>query len=199
MTGVVLRCPNCGTTQTAAGECEACHEADVRPYCPNHAPGRWLDAPACPDCGARVGRPPAGPAPPPRRAPAATRPPASLESPPRTPRPRRPTEDAWGAPPLPGGRGDYDDASEADRVEPPIGWPGARPPIIRVRPLPLLGCVGRLVMWIVTAIILLAMATCWFLGGGGIVVGAAPRSEAPPATVAGMPAAAPLVPARAAA
>ena len=84
-------------------------------------------------------------------------------------------------------------------MEPPIGWPGARPPIIRVRPLPLLGCVGRLVMWIVTAIILLAMATCWFLGGGGIVVGAAPRSEAPPATVAGMPAAALLVPARAAA
>ena len=29
MSGVVLRCPNCGTTQAGPGECEACHEAEV--------------------------------------------------------------------------------------------------------------------------------------------------------------------------
>jgi hypothetical protein len=55
MSGVVLRCPNCGTTRAAPGECEACHEAAVRYYCTNHSPGRWLDAPACPQCGARFG------------------------------------------------------------------------------------------------------------------------------------------------
>ena len=46
MSVVVLRCPNCGTTQATPAECEACHEADVRWFCPNHTPGRWLDAPA---------------------------------------------------------------------------------------------------------------------------------------------------------
>ncbi len=53
MSAVVLRCPNCGTTQLAAGECDACHEADVRYWCANHTPGRWLDGPAC----ATVARP----------------------------------------------------------------------------------------------------------------------------------------------
>jgi hypothetical protein len=57
MTGVILRCPNCGTSTTTAGECEACHEADVRFYCTNHKPGHWLNAPACPQCGAKFGDP----------------------------------------------------------------------------------------------------------------------------------------------
>ena len=57
MSGVVLRCRNCGTTQATPGECEACHEADVQYFCPNHSPGRWLDGPECPACGARVGVP----------------------------------------------------------------------------------------------------------------------------------------------
>lgn len=67
MTGVILRCPNCGTSKTTPGECEACHEAQVRYYCTNHKPGRWLDASACPQCGAKFGdpiRPTAGPIPP---------------------------------------------------------------------------------------------------------------------------------------
>jgi hypothetical protein len=67
MTGVILRCPNCGTSKATPGECEACHEAQVRYYCTNHKPGHWLDAPACPQCGARFGeplRPPAKPTPP---------------------------------------------------------------------------------------------------------------------------------------
>jgi len=67
MSGVVLRCPNCGTTRGTPGACEACHEAQVRYYCTNHTPGRWLDAPACGQCGARFGGPDraASPAPPP--------------------------------------------------------------------------------------------------------------------------------------
>lgn len=75
MSGVVLRCPNCGTTKAATGECEACHEAQVRYFCTNHTPGRWLETPACPSCGARFGeaapRPRAAPPPPaaPARAP----------------------------------------------------------------------------------------------------------------------------------
>jgi len=48
---VVLRCPNCGTTQAAPGECEACTAAEVRYYCTNHPLGLWLDTPTCPQCG----------------------------------------------------------------------------------------------------------------------------------------------------
>jgi hypothetical protein len=55
---VVLRCPNCGTTRTTPGECEACREADVRYFCTNHEPGLWLAAPACATCGARFGEAP---------------------------------------------------------------------------------------------------------------------------------------------
>jgi hypothetical protein len=55
MSGVALRCPNCGTTQAGPGECDACHEAAVRYFCTNHNPGRWLDGPACSECGARFG------------------------------------------------------------------------------------------------------------------------------------------------
>lgn len=55
MSGVVLRCSNCGTVQAAPGECEACREAQVRYFCTNHDPGVWLDAPACEQCGARFG------------------------------------------------------------------------------------------------------------------------------------------------
>ncbi|WP_262268632.1 hypothetical protein [Microvirga yunnanensis] len=67
MTGVILRCPNCGTSKATPGECEACHEAQVRYYCTNHKPGRWLDASVCPECGATFGdpvRPAARPVPP---------------------------------------------------------------------------------------------------------------------------------------
>jgi hypothetical protein len=66
MTGIVLRCPNCGTTRATLGECEACHEAQVRYYCTNHTPGHWLDSSSCPQCGAGLGESmnnPARPAP----------------------------------------------------------------------------------------------------------------------------------------
>ena len=58
MSDVVLRCPNCGTTKATSGECEACHEAQVRYYCTNHTPGRWLEGSTCSQCGAKFGDPP---------------------------------------------------------------------------------------------------------------------------------------------
>lgn len=101
--GVVLRCPNCGTTQGAGGECEACHEATVRHYCTNHSPGRWLDGPVCEECAlrpARVERPPRVPSPAPApadrarpgevtgpRPPLVPRPPLSRGPAPRAPGP----------------------------------------------------------------------------------------------------------------
>ena len=80
MTGVVLRCPNCGTTRVTLGECEACHEAQVRYYCTNHAPGRWLDGSACPQCKAAFGDP---------RIPAARPPPPPAAKPVRPAQPAR--------------------------------------------------------------------------------------------------------------
>ena len=55
MSGVILRCPNCGTSQAAGGQCDACHEAEVRYFCLNHNPGRWLETSSCSECGARFG------------------------------------------------------------------------------------------------------------------------------------------------
>lgn len=52
---VVLRCPSCGTTRAMPGECEACHEAEVRYFCTNHTPGLWLASPGCLECGAIFG------------------------------------------------------------------------------------------------------------------------------------------------
>jgi hypothetical protein len=94
MSGVVLRCRHCGTTQGTRGECQACHEAHVEFYCTRHAPGLWLDAPKCSQCGAEFGK--AAPPPTGGRAPA----PARRRDPP--PRPRPPAEmpspkvDPWG-------------------------------------------------------------------------------------------------------
>jgi hypothetical protein len=82
LSGVVLRCPNCGTIQPVEGQCDACHEAAVRFYCTNHAPGLWLEGSACPQCGARFGdpvpsRPPNAP---PRAAPLEVRVPPTRRS-----------------------------------------------------------------------------------------------------------------------
>jgi hypothetical protein len=83
MTGVVLRCPNCGTTKAGPGECDACHEAQVRYYCTNHTPGQWLERAACPQCGARFGEAVRAPSPP--RPAARPRPPAPAPPPTSTP------------------------------------------------------------------------------------------------------------------
>jgi hypothetical protein len=82
---VVQRCPNCGTTKSTSGECDACHEATVRYFCTNHTPGLWLDTRTCPKCGAQLGEPAhrasaAAPALPARKR--RPRPPASTPAPP---------------------------------------------------------------------------------------------------------------------
>ena len=109
MSGVVLRCPHCGTTRGAPGECDACHEAEVRYYCTNHSPGRWLESAACGQCGAKFGdpvRPPVAPTPP--SPPASVRPPLSHRRRPPTPAPPEPPRRAprWSRadPPPPDGR-----------------------------------------------------------------------------------------------
>ena len=91
MNGVALRCPNCGTTRSTPGECDACHEAQVRYYCTNHKPGRWLDAPECPQCGAKFGDPvrPAAPPPPARPTVAPSPEPSRMGSVRPAPRPSR--------------------------------------------------------------------------------------------------------------
>lgn len=81
---VVLRCPSCGTTGAKPDECEACHEAQVRYFCTNHKPGRWLDGSVCASCGARFGDP-------------ARRPPVSV--PPAPVRARAPARSPVSAPP----------------------------------------------------------------------------------------------------
>ena len=78
---VVLRCPHCGTTRGSSGECEACHEAQVRYFCMNHTPGVWLDAPACPKCSARFGEPARRASTPARTSPVRARPPAPARAP----------------------------------------------------------------------------------------------------------------------
>ncbi len=105
---VVQRCPNCGTTKATSGECEACHEADVRYFCTNHTPGLWLSASACPKCGARFGEParrPSAPAPAIPVRPRSTAPASAGPRRTRSPAPPRasaaptrpePGPDAWG-------------------------------------------------------------------------------------------------------
>jgi hypothetical protein len=119
MRAVVLRCENCGTTQDNEGECQACHEGQVKYYCTNHKPGRWLDGPVCSQCHAVYGRdepPPAAPPQRPSRPPRAP-PPASrkvepeIRRPPTTKAPRdRP--DPWVPKTPPTASRDDDDISE---------------------------------------------------------------------------------------
>jgi len=152
---VVLRCPNCGTAQSVAGECEACHEAEVRYFCPNHTPGRWLDGPVCAACGARVEREGAA-----RR----TRPPRT--QPPRRETPREPmaTREAARPPlrptPRRPARPPTEDWSERVRTPverapvpvddaPPRRPTRGRPPDIGAALAPAIGCVGRLVTLLV--------------------------------------------------
>lgn len=93
MSGVMRRCPACGTTQADPGECESCYEDKVRYFCDNHKPGRWLDSSQCNVCHAKFGDAPKGvpplrPAPP---RPVRPSPPRGHESrPPKPPRSRPP-------------------------------------------------------------------------------------------------------------
>ena len=99
MSAVVLRCPNCGTTQGVQGECEACHEAQVRYYCGNHTPGRWLDGKVCSHCGAVYGRTVTRPvSPPPSRPPPAAPTSPRREPPEIGPSPREARSRGWTGP-----------------------------------------------------------------------------------------------------
>lgn len=184
MTGdVVLRCPNCGTTQALRGECDACHEATVRYYCPNHTPGRWLDGPACAECTARAERERVAAAtrapapPPPRRTPAPRDDPraeVSYREPPRV----EPASTEW--PRVERKRVDMPriDVPPLRRRKPSPGdlrdmLPGMLPdmmptltPELRARGLSTaMGCLKRLLVTGIILAILFAMATVWFFSG----------------------------------
>jgi hypothetical protein len=180
MSGIVIRCPHCGTTQAALGECEACHEATTRWFCPNHEPGLWLDAPLCPTCGARPGVPGARSRPTPTPTPPrATTPPRSTAPPRRTPaREEIYTPDApdaepevWSGPVYPSGDPRtrdprFGDVPEAWRIDPSVMLPTA------VRVVSFFGCLRRLVM--IALVLLVLFAIGFFSLFGGFVFGSEP-------------------------
>ena len=187
MSGVVVRCPNCGTTQDAVGECEACHEATTRWFCPNHEPGLWLDAPLCPTCGARPGVPGTRPRPTPTR-PRATTPPRA--TPPPAPR-RPPTREEMYSPDVPedepevwsgpvrssrdprGADPRFGGAPEPWRIDPSVVLPTA------VRVVSVFGCLRRLVMLVIFLIVLAALAFFGLFGVGGVFFGSGTAASAP--------------------
>ena len=173
MSGIVVRCPHCGTTQDAIGECEACHEATTRWFCPNHEPGLWLDAPLCPTCGARPGVPGARsrPTPAPAR-PRAPTPPRSTPPPRRTPareeiytpEPPDAEPEVWSGPVYsPGDPRNRDprfgDAPDAWRIDPSVVFPTA------VRVVSVFGCLRRLVMIVLVLLVLFAIGFFGLFGG----------------------------------
>ena len=188
MSDVVIRCPNCGTTQAALGECEACHESDARYFCPNHSPGRWIDGPACAACGARfTGRAHSTPAAPP---PAARRPvpapPPSVGRTPGLPR-ERPAPPVRRAPPPPEREPEVVDAEWVEREArvpwPPMrrprrdsedGPPGLPFPVVRIGVGSVFGCLGRLA---VLAVAFVVVVLLWFFGYCGGPVGIAAGSD----------------------
>jgi hypothetical protein len=197
MSGVLIRCQHCGTTQATLGECEACHEGETRYYCPNHAPGLWLDGPVCATCGARVGVPPAVRAEPPRasgsprgrgaaRSPAPPRdaprefPPSPFGRRPARPRGRdrerdreRDTEEVWTGPIHTPRRGGIDEPGTYGTGG---GWPvdpSIAPVVLKVASA--FGCLRRLVMIIVILIVLAIMAFFGLFGVGGLLYGDRPH------------------------
>ena len=202
MSEVVIRCPNCGTTQSALGECDACHDADAQYFCTNHTPGRWLDGPACGECGARFGAAPVRDRP--SRQPAAevsprvrAEPPAALGR--RTPaydEPERTVDDVWTGPVHAPHRGKIEEVGAGDpRLELPPPTPF---PTFDVRVVPMGGCLRRLVVLVLILLALAALAFFGLLGVGsrllfGAVVEPAPmsvvgvRRSAPPEQLAARP------------
>jgi hypothetical protein len=167
------RCPNCGSTQDAAGACDTCHEAEVRLFCPNHEPGRWLDAPPCAACGATLeAGPTRGPAP--RPTPAPPRPPARdpvrERDPVRGPAPvpTWPREAPPAPPPRPRRPVIIEDAEDAPAPPPLGGWPldpRTMPPVVRVGLPSVMGCLGRLFMIALLLLALVAAAFSWLVWG----------------------------------
>jgi hypothetical protein len=166
MSGVVIRCQHCGTTQPSIGECEACHEGTTRYFCPNHSPGRWLDGPACDACGARVGVPPAPrTAPPPPRRTSTTAPPMGR----RSARPPEPVDEhVWTGPIRTPGRPDAGDPGGMRppewRIDPSIG------PMV-LKAVGVFGCLRRLIILVVILIVLGIIAFFALFGVGGLLYG----------------------------
>lgn len=185
MSGVILRCPACGTSQSHSGECDACYGGQVRYYCSNHSPGLWLDKAACKECGARFGDAP-------RRQPAV---------PPVAARPQPPRETRRSKSPAPLPPGAEPPRSRSSWPPDPVVTPAALSwahlivrrvarrllerrrgtgygteeepwresiPELRLPRLPLKGCLVRFVLF---ALLLLALA----LAGTLILVGGALR------------------------
>ena len=150
MNGIVIRCPNCGTTQSALAECEACHEATTQWFCQNHEPGLWLDAPLCPTCGARPGIPGRGARPTPAPTPTRSATPPRVAPPPR----RAPA---------------YEDVYPSDdprRIDPSV----VLPTDMRVVTF---GCLRRLVITALVLLVLAALAFYALFGVGGVLYGRA--------------------------
>ena len=178
MSEVIIRCPNCGTTHAALGECDACHEAQTRYFCPNHEPGKWLEGPVCPACGARVG---GGPAPRPSRP--TPRPPgrSPVRSPPTLGRrpalpaeampdePERILEELLRSVHTPRG-GEVAEPSAGDARD---AWP-AEPslPPATVSVLPVAGCIRRFVLIVLVLLALGALLLFGLLAIGGQLFGA---------------------------
>jgi hypothetical protein len=180
MSGVALRCANCGTTQSHPGECEACFHGEVRYFCSNHSPGLWLDGPVCRRCGAEFGdaprREPEPPAhsTPARNAPEAppveSRPPGSggagrrLARPSRSPVSGGGSEDIPTPPSLADLLGAIAGRTRA-RHKPEDVWTPS-PPERTSRGLPVVGCLVRLVLFIIFLIVLVIGGWLMLLTGG---------------------------------
>ena len=190
MNPVVIRCPNCGTTQASLGECDACHHAEVGYFCANHAPGRWLDAPACAECGARFGVAPAHTGPvsdaPPRRAPQPSR---SVDwgarpAPPSAPPSRPVSPDEVLARTLEEMLGGAAPRAPRRTIHPPTPrgedpeWTGVDPTLVaREAARGAMGCIGRLVMVVIIFAVIAVLLVGGFLGGflGSLEGGAGER------------------------
>ena len=180
MSGVVLRCPACGTTQSHPGECDACYDDQVRYCCGNHTPALWLEKPVCQECGAKFGEAPRRqPVPPPRPASAPpTRRRRRPDSRPPVPRseddpPRSPPSDAEAAPTAPT-LADLLARILSARRRPTRDWADDAPPWeslpeFPLRTLPLKGCLVRLV-WLVV-LLLAFVVTVAFLLAGSVLYG----------------------------
>jgi hypothetical protein len=163
MSDVVIRCPNCGTTQDTLGTCDACHEAETRYFCSNHQPGRWLDGPACSACGARYGvdrqtsRPPRSP----RAEP--------LER--RQPRPLPPDEsepipvEVWTGPVRTPGVPDFVEV-DGPGIDPRGAWPAGPTFPAGIKIVSAGGCVRRIIVLFVILLALAALAMFGILGVG---------------------------------
>ena len=179
MSGVVLRCTTCGTTQNHAGECETCGEGTVRYYCGNHSPGLWMDAPVCAVCGAKFGERPPEPtrailpsSPAPRasetgRPAGTTRPYTPPRAEPRTPIDPEPEPEHFPAPPSLTELLDHLARERTARPfmaeEPPRERRGAAHGAVRA-----VGCLLKIVIFVILLIVF-SLGGCFLrLGGAGM-------------------------------